>query len=152
MPNVRAVVQRVLRARVLVSGETVGEIGAGLVVLLGVGQSDTEQDARYLAEKITGLRIFDNAAGRMDLSALDVGAEILVISQFTLYGDARRGRRPSYAEAAREEKAIPLYEEVCARLRNTGLRVATGRFGAEMVVEMTCHGPVTILLDSQKTF
>lgn len=148
----RAVVQRVTRACVRVEGETVGEIGAGLMALLGVKQSDTPAAAQLIAEKIANLRILDDGLGRMDLSALDRGAEVLVVSQFTLYGDARKGRRPSYTEAARGEVATALYEEVCTRLRSLGLRVATGRFGAEMLIEMVGDGPVTILLDSEKQF
>jgi D-tyrosyl-tRNA(Tyr) deacylase len=149
---VRAVVQRVHRARVRVEGETVGEIGPGSLVLVGVKQDDTAADAQYMAEKIGHLRIFDNAEGRMELSALEVSASILVVSQFTLFGDVRKGRRPSYARAARGEEAERLYEEVCEKLRALGLRVATGRFGAEMEVEMAGDGPVTLLLDSERVF
>ena len=148
----RAVAQRVVQARVRVGEETVGQIGSGLLVLLGVEQEDTAESVAYIADKLANLRIFDDASGRMDLSALDAGAEMLVVSQFTLYGDARKGRRPSYTRAARGETAEGLYEDVCARLRGLGLKVETGRFGAEMLVEMVGHGPVTILLDSEKQF
>jgi len=130
----------------------VGEIGAGLLVLVGVGQEDTPADAHYIADKTAHLRVFDDANGRMELSALETGSAILVVSQFTLHGDVRKGRRPSYARAARGEQAVTLYEEVCSRLRANGLTVATGRFGAEMRVEMAGDGPVTLLLDSEKQF
>lgn len=150
--RVRAVVQRVLEARVRVDGETVGEIGHGLLALVGVKQGDAAADVQYLADKIANLRIFPDADGRMDVSALDAGAQVLVVSQFTLWGDARKGRRPSYSHAAGGETAERLYEDVCARLRDLGLTVATGRFGADMRVEMTGYGPVTILLDSEKHF
>jgi D-tyrosyl-tRNA(Tyr) deacylase len=148
----RAVVQRVASARVKVEGETVGEIGPGLLALVGVGQEDGAPDAHYVAEKIANLRVFDDENGRMERSALEVGAGVLVVSQFTLHGDVRKGRRPSYARAAKGEEALGLYEEVCARLRECGLPVATGRFGAEMQVEMVGDGPVTILLDSERQF
>jgi D-tyrosyl-tRNA(Tyr) deacylase len=149
---VRAVVQRVSRAEVRVEGEVVGRIGGGLAVLLGVKQGDTPEAAQYVAEKIAHLRVLDGDDGRMDRSAVDAGAAVLVISQFTLYGDARKGRRPTYSEAARGEVAEALYEQVCARLRTLGLAVATGRFGAEMEVELVGDGPVTILLDSERLF
>ncbi|MFN3648240.1 MAG: D-aminoacyl-tRNA deacylase [Armatimonadota bacterium] len=148
----RTVVQRVLEARVVVDGETVGRIGPGLLALVGVREDDTAADVQYTAEKIAHLRVFDNDEGRRDLSALDTGAEILVVSQFTLYGDVRKGRRPSYSEAARGEQAEAFYEEVCAALRKLSLTVQTGRFGADMRVEMVGHGPVTILLDSRRGF
>ena len=150
--TVRAVAQRVLRAAVRVEDETVGEIGPGLLVLVGVRKTDTSADATYIAEKLAGLRVFDDAEGRMQLSALDVGAGILVVSQFTLYGDARKGRRPSYTDAAGPDLAVALYEEVCERLRKLGTTVATGRFGAEMLIDMVGDGPVTILLDSERQF
>jgi len=135
-----------------VGGETVGEIGAGSLVLVGVKQEDTPSDAHYLAEKIAHLRIFDDAQGRMELSAVETGMAVLVVSQFTLFGDVRKGRRPSYARAASGAAAEALYEEVCEQLRRTGVPVATGRFGAEMEVEMIGDGPVTLLLDSERVF
>lgn len=135
-----------------VDGEVVGSIGRGLLVLVGVKQDDTAAAAHYTAEKIAGLRIFPDEHGRMDLPAVDVGAEMLVVSQFTLYGDARKGRRPSYIQAASGALAVQLYEEVCTALRRLGLKVETGRFGADMRVEMVGDGPVTILLDSEKQF
>ena len=150
--SVRAVIQRVKRASVTVDGEIVGEIGAGLMVLLGVKQEDTPAAAQYVAEKIANLRILADDEGRMERSALDQGAGILVVSQFTLYGDARKGRRPSYSQAARGEAAESLYEAVCTGLRTLGLTVATGRFGAMMDVELINDGPVTILLDSERGF
>lgn len=140
------------RAAVRVEEETVGQIGTGLLVLLGVKQDDTSAEARFTADKIAGLRIFPDEHGRMDRSALEVGAELLVVSQFTLYGDARKGRRPSYIQAASGGLAVELYEEVCTALREMGLKVETGRFGAHMKVEMVGDGPVTILLDSEKQF
>ncbi|HEU4751674.1 MAG TPA: D-aminoacyl-tRNA deacylase [Armatimonadota bacterium] len=148
----RAVVQRVTEARVRVEGQVVGEIGPGLMVLLGVKEGDPPGAGQYLAEKIANLRIFDDAEGRMERSARDVEAGVLVVSQFTLYGDARKGGRPSYIQAARGEEANQAYESVCAQLRALGLKVATGRFGAEMLIEMTADGPVTILLDSERVF
>jgi D-tyrosyl-tRNA(Tyr) deacylase len=135
-----------------VGEETVGQIESGLLVLLGVKQDDTSESAAYIAEKLANLRVFDDASGRMELSALDSGKAMLVVSQFTLYGDARKGRRPSYVQAARGEPAVSRYQEVCERLRGLGLTVETGRFGAEMLVEMVGDGPVTILLDSEKQF
>jgi D-aminoacyl-tRNA deacylase len=149
---VRAVLQRVTRASVRVGGETRGEIGSGLVVLLGVARDDTERDARYLVEKIAALRIFDDSEGRMNLSVVDVGAAILVVSQFTLYGDARRGRRPSWSEAAAPEVAEPVYEFFVAEARRSVGRVATGSFRRMMELELVNDGPVTILLDSRKGF
>jgi D-tyrosyl-tRNA(Tyr) deacylase len=149
---VRAVVQRVSEARVRVDGETVGEIGRGLLVLLGIRRDEADGTARSMAEKIAGLRIFDDAEGRMDLSVQESGGGVLVVSQFTLYGDARKGRRPSYIEAAAGEFAEARYGAVCAELRRLGLPVATGRFGAMMAVEMVGDGPVTILLDSDRRF
>ena len=148
----RAVVQRVLRGRVTVDGEETGAIGPGLAVLVGVRQEDGPPDAHYIADKIANLRVMDDAEGRMDRSVLESGGEVLVISQFTLFGDARKGRRPSYTQAARGEAAEALYEAVCERLRGLGVRVATGRFGAEMEVELIGDGPVTILLDSERLF
>lgn len=145
-------VQRVTRAAVRVEGEVVGEIGPGLLVLVGVKQDDTPPAAQYIAEKIANLRVLDDENGRMERSALESGAAVLVVSQFTLFGDVRKGRRPSYARAAKGELAIELYESVCSLLRSMGLTVETGRFGAEMQVEMVGDGPVTILLDSERLF
>jgi len=149
----RAVVQRVNEARVSVSGRTVGEIGKGLLVLLGVGREDNEGDADYLAEKIAGLRIFADEQDKMNLSAADLRAEVMVISQFTLYGDVRRGKRPSFTDAAPPESARALYEYFVRHLGALGVsKVATGVFQAMMDVTLTNAGPVTILLDSRKTF
>ena len=147
----RAVVQRVTEASVTVDGETIGQIGTGLCVLLGVSTGDTEADADYVADKLSALRIFDDENGVPNRSVCDVGGAILLISQFTLLGDARKGRRPSYIDAARPEQAIPLYERCVARLR-TVLPVETGRFGADMKVRIVNDGPFTILLDSKKGF
>ena len=144
----RAVVQRVSRCRVTVQGAIVGEIGPGLLVLLGVGVGDTEAAADYLAEKIVGLRIFEDAAEKMNLSVVDTGGEVLVVSQFTLYGDVRRGKRPSFDDAARPEEARRLYEYFVSKIRSAGLICATGEFQAMMDVELVNAGPVTILLDS----
>ncbi|HEX8136657.1 MAG TPA: D-aminoacyl-tRNA deacylase [Pyrinomonadaceae bacterium] len=148
----RAVLQRVTRASVRVEGETVGQIAQGLVVLLGIASDDTAQDVLYLVEKVTALRIFEDAEGRMNLSVLDVGGALLVVSQFTLYGDARRGRRPSWSQAAPPEVAEPLYEAFVTEARRTVARVETGSFRRMMEVELVNDGPVTILLDSRKLF
>ncbi len=148
----RAVVQRVSRAQVTVNDEIVARIGVGLLVLLGVGRDDTEADATYLAEKITGLRVFEDAEGKMNRSAQDVGGSVLAVSQFTLYGDVRRGKRPSFDAAAPPEKARQLYEFFVEQIRAAGLRCETGRFQEMMKVELVNEGPVTILLDSAKTF
>jgi D-aminoacyl-tRNA deacylase len=148
----RAVVQRVSRAKVTVNGEMAGEIGPGLLVLLGVGQTDTEADAIYVAEKICGLRVFEDAQGKMNRSVHDVGGSVLAVSQFTLYGDVRRGKRPSFDAAAAPEKARELYEVFVERIRAAGLRCETGRFREMMKVESVNEGPVTILLDSSKAF
>lgn len=148
----RAVLQRVSRARVTVKGRITGEIGAGLLILLGVGHEDTPQIAAAFAEKCANLRIFDDDAGKMNRSLLDTGGEALVVSQFTLYGDARGQRRPSYIAAAPPELARALYEAFSEALRSAGVRVATGIFQAMMSVELVNEGPVTILLDSQKAF
>jgi len=148
----RAVVQRVSRCRVTVDGSVVGEIGPGLLVLLGVGQSDVEAAADYLVEKIIGLRIFEDAEGKMNLSVQDSGGAVLVVSQFTLYGDVRRGKRPSFDAAARPEEAKRLYEYFVAKVRAAGLQCKTGQFQAMMEVELVNSGPVTILLDSEKIF
>jgi len=144
----RAVLQRVTRGKVTIEDCTSGEIGAGLVILLGVGVNDTEAEVELLAQKIANLRIFADADSKFNLSALEVKAEMLVISQFTLYADARKGRRPAFTDAARPETAIPLYEKFCARLRAMGFTVATGEFGADMLVEIHNSGPVTIWLDT----
>lgn len=141
--------QRVTRAKVTVENETVGEINHGLVVLLGVARDDAEKDAQYLAAKITALRIFDDPAGTMNLSVKDVGGGALIISQFTLYGDVKRGLRPSWFDAAGPKIAEPLYELFVASLRKELSRVATGRFGAMMQVELVNDGPVTLILDSR---
>jgi len=148
----RAVVQRVSRARVTVDGEITGEIGLGLLVLLGVGRDDTNSDATYLAGKIAGLRVFEDDQGKMNLSVLDAGGSVLAVSQFTLYGDVRRGKRPSFDEAAAPEKARQLYEFFVEQIRAAGLRCETGRFQETMKVELVNEGPVTILLDSGKGF
>ena len=148
----RAVVQRVTEARVMVGGETVGDIGLGFLVLLGVANGDTPADAAYLAEKTTGLRIFEDSAGKMNLALSDVGGAVLVVSQFTLLGDCRKGRRPGFTDAAPPELADALYAEYTAALRARGLRVATGVFRAEMQVFLVNDGPVTLLLDSRKAF
>ncbi|MDZ7372882.1 MAG: D-aminoacyl-tRNA deacylase [candidate division KSB1 bacterium] len=144
----RAVVQRVSQASVRVDGQVVAQIGKGLVVLAGIRVGDSRGDADYLADKILNLRIFEDQAGKLNLSALDVGAELLVVSQFTLYGDARRGRRPSFTEAAPPEQAKPLFDYFLDRLRLSPLRVEEGVFGAIMEVEIHNQGPVTIILDS----
>jgi D-tyrosyl-tRNA(Tyr) deacylase len=148
----RAVVQRVSRAKVTVGRLTTGEIGLGLLVLLGVGQHDREQDCIYLAEKIAGLRIFEDEEGKMNRSVVDVGGSVLAVSQFTLYGDVRRGKRPSFDDAAPPEPARKLYELFVDRIRATGLRCETGKFQELMHVELVNEGPVTILLDSRKAF
>jgi D-tyrosyl-tRNA(Tyr) deacylase len=149
---VRAVVQRVSEASVRVAGETVGAIGPGLVVLVGVESSDSEGDAQALADKVLNLRVFADAAGQMNRSVLDEGGGLLVVSQFTLLGDARRGRRPSYIQAARPEEADRLYLGFVELLRRSGLTVATGVFRATMDVALVNQGPVTILLDTHKVF
>ena len=147
----RAVVQRVSRAKVTVGDEVVGEIGSGLLVLLGIGSNDSENDVDYLLEKILNLRIFEDADGKMNLSLLDAGGGLLVVSQFTLYGDTRRGRRPSFVNAAPPDDANRLYEYFVDRSRAYVDSVATGRFQAMMDVELVNAGPVTIVLDSEKT-
>ncbi|WP_066063897.1 D-aminoacyl-tRNA deacylase [Neobacillus soli] len=145
----RVVVQRSKQARVTVAGEVTGQISKGLVLLVGVTHEDKEEDAAYLADKIANLRIFEDADEKMNLSLLDVGGEILSVSQFTLYGDCRKGRRPNFMEAARPEQALQLYEAFNMILREKGIRVETGRFGAMMDVELTNDGPVTIILESK---
>ncbi len=148
----RAVVQRVSRAAVRVGGERVGEIGRGLLVLLGVAHDDREADADYLADKIAGLRIFEDAEGKMNRAAAEVGGAVLAVSQFTLFGDVRRGKRPSFDAAARPEQALRLYDCFLQKVRAAGLRCETGRFQEMMEVELVNDGPVTILLDSRKLF
>ncbi len=148
----RAVVQRVAKAKVSVGGKTTGEIGLGLLVLLGVAQADGEQDADYLAEKVAGLRVFEDADGKMNLAVGEVSGAVLAVSQFTLYGDVRRGKRPSFDAAARPELAKKLYDYFCQRIRALGLRCEEGVFQTMMDVELLNAGPVTILLDSTKLF
>jgi D-tyrosyl-tRNA(Tyr) deacylase len=148
----RAVVQRVSRAQVAVKGQITGQIGLGLLVLLGVGRDDTETDASYLGEKIAGLRVFEDDLGKMNRSLQDVGGGVLAVSQFTLCGDVRRGKRPSFDAAAAPEKARQLYEFFVEQIRAAGLRCETGRFQETMTVELVNEGPVTILLDSGKAF
>lgn len=148
----RAVVQRVKGGTVAVEGKVVSRIGKGLVVFLGVGRDDREADGRYLAEKIVNLRIFEDEAGKMNLSLKEVAGEILAVSQFTLYGDCRQGRRPSFTEAAPPKEAQVLYELFVENCREQGVTVATGVFQTEMLVSMENDGPVTILLDSKKLF
>ena len=148
----RAVIQRVSRAKVTVEGQTSGEIGTGLLVLLGVGGEDDESDAAYLAEKTAGLRIFEDDDGKMNRSLVDIGGAALVVSQFTLFGDVRRGRRPSFDSAAPPALADQLYQQYTEQLRARGVPVETGVFQAMMKVELVNEGPVTILLDSKKLF
>jgi D-tyrosyl-tRNA(Tyr) deacylase len=148
----RAVIQRVSEAAVEISDEVVGEIGVGLLVLLGVARDDASADADYLAEKIVNLRVFVDDEGKMNRSLLETGGAMLVVSQFTLYGDVRRGRRPSYSDAAGPEKANSLYEYFVDRVRSSGVKVETGVFQAMMKVRLTNDGPVTILLDSRRQF
>jgi D-tyrosyl-tRNA(Tyr) deacylase len=148
----RAVLQRVTRASVRVGGETVGETGPGLLVLLGVARDDAEEDARYLAEKTVTLRVFDDEEGRMNRSVVEAGGGLLVVSQFTLYGDARKGRRPSWFDAAPPELAERLYEFYAAEVSRVVARVAKGSFRRMMEVELVNDGPVTILLDSRRLF
>lgn len=148
----RAVVQRVSRAQVTVNAEVLGKIGRGLLVLLGVSREDTEKDADYLADKIAGLRIFEDENGKMNLDVAAIGGSLLVVSQFTLYGDVRRGKRPSFDAAADPQRARQLYECFVERIRAAGLPCQTGRFQEMMQVELVNDGPVTILLDSSKAF
>lgn len=148
----RAVIQRVSEASVSVHGQIVGEIQQGFLVLLGIADDDTQADALWIAGKIAGLRVFEDLEGRMNLALADVGGSILLVSQFTLYGDCRKGRRPSFVEAARPEKAVSLYQSVAAELRGVGLQVNTGTFQAHMQVRLLNDGPVTLLLDSRKGF
>ena len=148
----RAVVQRVLSSEVIVKGDSVGRIGKGFNVLLGIKDDDTREDMNYIVEKIKGLRVFEDSEGKMNLSLNEVDGEILMISQFTLYGDARKGRRPSFIQAAKGDVAESMYETMVKELRDSGYKVETGVFGAEMKVLIENDGPVTILLDSRKTF
>jgi len=150
--HMRAVIQRVSRAKVTINGEITGEIGRGLLVLLGVGRDDTNADATYLVEKIAGLRVFEDDRGKMNLSVQEVGGSVLAVSQFTLYGDVRRGKRPSFDAAAPPEKARQLYEFFVEQIRAAGLRCETGRFQEVMKVGLVNEGPLTILLDSGKAF
>ncbi len=146
----KSVVQRVSRAQVTVAGEVVGRIERGFLVLLGVAEDDTQEDAVFLAAKIAGLRVFEDEAGKMNLALADVGGRVLVVSQFTLLGDCRKGRRPSFIQAARPEKARELYQCFVAELRGCGLEVETGRFQEHMDVELVNDGPVTLLIDSPR--
>ena len=148
----RAVIQRVSRASVNVDGEIVGEIGKGLLVLLGVAKQDTPIDAEYLADKIAGLRIFEDPNGKMNLAVTETEGSVLLISQFTLFGDVRRGKRPSFDDAARPETARELYELVVEKIRRAGISCATGRFQEMMRIELVNDGPVTILIDSRRAF
>ncbi|MCI0684447.1 MAG: D-aminoacyl-tRNA deacylase [Gemmataceae bacterium] len=145
----RAVLQRVSRAKVAIAGEIAGEIGPGLVALLGVTHSDTVEHAKWLAEKIVGLRIFNDADGKMNRDVAEIGGAVLIVSQFTLYGDSRKGRRPSFIDAAPPPLAIPLYEAFINAVKALGVPVATGRFGADMQVELVNDGPVTLIVDSK---
>jgi D-aminoacyl-tRNA deacylase len=148
----RAVIQRVSRAEVRVEGAVAGAVGKGLLVLLGVAQEDGEEAARYLADKVAALRVFEDGSGKMNLALAEVGGGVLVVSQFTLLGDLRKGNRPSFTGAAPPERANALYERFCALLREKGLTVATGVFRAHMDVELVNDGPVTVLLDSSRAF
>ena len=148
----RAVIQRVEKASVSVEGEIKGQIGAGFLVLIGVEEGDGDADFKYIADKVPNLRVFEDDQGKMNRSLLDVGGEVLAVSQFTLLGDARGGRRPSFIAAARPETADPMYERLVAEWRARGIRVETGVFGAHMKVALVNDGPVTILLDSRRRF
>ncbi len=148
----RLVIQRVLESSVRVDGKVVGSIGPGLMVLCGVEDGDTQEDVAYCVDKTVNLRIFEDDAGKMNRSILDAGGEVLAISQFTLHGDVRRGRRPSFIKAARPETAVPLYEAYCEGVRAAGLHVETGIFQADMKVSLINDGPVTLLIDSRRTF
>lgn len=148
----RAVIQRVSEASVAVDGQIAGAIKRGFLVLLGVANDDTADDCDWISDKIAGLRVFEDEKGKMNLDLKDAGGAVLLVSQFTLYGDCRRGRRPSFTQAARPEKANDLYEGVASRLRGLGLRVETGVFQAQMTVQLLNDGPVTMLLDSRRTF
>ena len=146
----RIVLQRVARAQVTVGGKIVARIGRGLLLLVGITHEDTDEDARYLAEKCANLRIFEDENGKMNISGLEIGAEVLAVSQFTLYADARRGRRPSFVRAAPPEESRPLFNRFVEFVREMGLPVQTGQFGEHMLVELVNDGPVTIILDSQE--
>lgn len=148
----RAVIQRVSRAQVSVDEEVVGEIDAGLLVLLGIAKDDTSDDAEYLASKVVGLRIFEDENAKMNRSVVEIGGSVLAVSQFTLYGDVRKGKRPSFDEAAPPQTANVLYEDFVRKVRETGVKCETGRFQVMMQVELVNDGPVTILLDSKRTF
>jgi D-aminoacyl-tRNA deacylase len=148
----RLVVQRVTQASVRIQNETVGEIGPGLLIFLGVGRDDTEEDVNYLVEKVLHLRIFTDSQGRLNLSLTDIHGSLMIVSQFTLWGDCRKGRRPSFSHSAPPEKAEPLYRLFIQRATEAGLNVAAGRFQEMMEVHLINDGPVTLLLDSQKTF
>ncbi len=148
----RAVIQRVKEARVEVEGEVAGRIGEGILLFLGIRKDDTQDDIKYLVEKVLGLRMFDDDAGKMNLSITDVGEEILVVPQFTLYGDCRKGRRPSFDEAASPDMAERLYDIFVEEVKKRGINVQTGRFRAIMDIHLTNSGPVTILLDSRRVF
>ena len=148
----RAVVQRVKRAEVRIGGNVVGSIGPGLLVLVGIGMADASTDAQYLAEKIVNLRVFEDEQGKMNRTLLEMGGQVLCVSQFTLYGDCRKGRRPSYDQAAGPDTAQRLYDDFVKALRSLGIVVATGQFQAMMEVELVNDGPVTLLLDSEKLF
>lgn len=146
----RAIIQRVKKSKVSIEGKTIGEIEKGLTVLLGVSDTDTEKECDYLADKLINLRIFEDDCGKMNRSLLDIQGEILIISQFTLYADCKKGRRPSFVKAARPEKAIPLYERFIQHFQNLGVSTQTGKFGADMLVSIENDGPVTIFLDSEE--
>ncbi len=148
----RAVIQRVTEASVRVDGQEVGRIGGGLMVLLGVGAGDTRADAAWMAEKVVGLRVFTDEDGKMNLSLIETGGSVLLISQFTLYGDCRKGRRPGFSDAARPEEAEAMYAHVASLMRENGMTVETGVFQADMKVSLVNDGPVTLLLDSTRTF
>lgn len=148
----RLVVQRVLESSVTIDGRTVGQIGVGFMVLCGVEEGDTADDVRYCVDKTVNLRVFEDDAGKMNRSILDAGGEILAVSQFTLHGDVRHGRRPSFIKAARPDVAVPMYEAYCAGLREAGVHVETGIFQADMKVALVNDGPVTLLIDSRRTF
>lgn len=150
--KLRSVVQRVTRASVRVEGETVGKIGAGLLILFGVGENDAPSDLEWMVEKIVGLRIFEDDEGKMNRSVQDSSGEILMVSQFTLYGDCRKGKRPSFSTAAPPEQAKVLFEQAVEKVRAYGIRVETGVFQADMQVELVNDGPVTLLIDSEKKF
>lgn len=148
----RAVVQRVTKASVKVEGEIIGQIAKGLMVLLGIEDSDTEEDLRYLADKVVNLRIFEDLEGKMNLSLIDIAGELLVISQFTLYGDCRKGRRPSFINAGKPEFAEEMYKKYVSECKKVITKVETGRFQADMDVELINNGPVTLIIDSKKAF